>query len=219
MIKNTRAQKTLEDVHLLPSAGDDGRSISGAQRWRRPLSYLILFGAAVSVVLTFAISTVYNAAKPGVGGLGDAKVARRPCGYTAADAQRRGCVFDLPNFAWLPEDCVDHDLSRSFMEEQGEWEFFRDRNKTARVTIDEVSLGTWEYFINGRVHVAHCSFSWLHFHKALAMGHKIHGQHNLEHTTHCTHVLTKARPYPEDVEIRVKIAFPDCGYIDRDYPG
>lgn len=79
--------------------------------------------------------------------------------------------------------------------------------------MEEVAKGNLEYFITGRVHVAHCVVSWLYFQKALSEGRKVASQNNMGHTWRCSNVLQQDRKDPDEAEIRVKVAFPGCGYM------
>lgn len=173
----------------------------------------------MAIILFLTIALLYVRVPTRKATAGNMKsVVHRPCGNNAEDAEARGCIFDLGNFSWLPKECVDLELSREFLGSQKEWEFFPDRNKTENISVQEVARGDMQFFIDGRVHMAHCTYTWLHFQKALANGNMIPGQHNLAHANHCGEVLTKHRKDWEEVEIRVKIAFPDCGHYSLEYP-
>lgn len=126
-----------------------------------------------------------------------------PCGITAEEARKAGCLFDLGLVAWLPPACYNEELDESFRT-VNPWEFWlpNDDNTGPNITkpitteaqlqelpvqmVDEGWPGhSWSTMAN---HDAHCMHTWEYLHQALLKGKKVPSLIvKFEHTAHCTH--------------------------------
>ncbi|KAH8821799.1 hypothetical protein F5884DRAFT_689226 [Xylogone sp. PMI_703] len=142
---------------------------------------------------------------------------RNPCGNNPAEAAARGCEFDVLSFCWLPQECLDHELTEEFRK-AGPWTYYGDDNKTTIVSEAEFGQDTQKVWLTNELHSAHCAFSWLKFHKAIANGEMIHDQFALKHTHHCSEVL-RYKGDPQEIRVHAIIQYPDCGYFTDTFPG
>ncbi|KAH7139077.1 hypothetical protein B0J11DRAFT_516025 [Dendryphion nanum] len=126
-----------------------------------------------------------------------------PCGITAAEARKAGCLFDLGLVAWLPPACYNKELDDHFRA-ANPWEFWlpNDDNTGPNITkpitteaqlqelpvqmIDEGWPGhSWSTMAN---HDAHCMHTWEYLHQAVLKGKRVPSLIvKFEHTAHCTH--------------------------------
>lgn len=145
------------------------------------------------------------------------EIIKSPCGQSSREAKDRGCHFDVLSFCWVPDQCFDRDLTEKFRK-AGPWVFYTDQNKTASITEEQFGSDTQHVFLTNRLHKTHCAYNILRFHKALTEGRMVHREDVLTHTQHCTNVLTRVND-PEEIEVRAKIQYPDCGHFSRNFPG
>ncbi|KAE9379518.1 hypothetical protein N431DRAFT_460771 [Stipitochalara longipes BDJ] len=142
---------------------------------------------------------------------------RNPCGNNPKEAIERGCEFDVLSFCWLPEQCLDRELTEEFRR-AGPWTFYGDENKTSVVSEEEFGMDNGLVWLTNELHLTHCAFSWLKFHKALSNGKMLHAQLPLSHTRHCSMVL-QHKGDRQDIENYAIIRYPDCGYFSDSFPG
>lgn len=175
---------TSEKQHL--EHGDDvaPRNVQIYSRTRKAIRFLtgvVLFVGflVLGLFVSFRLSNTQDSHQT---------VLHNPCGNTVAEAKAHGCEWDVLSFCWLPEQCLDRELTQSFRD-AGPWVFYGDRNKT--VTISEEAFGENKQtvYLTNELHAAHCAFTWLKFHRALTAGNMIHAQLDMTHTEHCSHVI------------------------------
>ncbi|KAK6222046.1 hypothetical protein QIS74_04301 [Colletotrichum tabaci] len=186
------------------------------RRSQRKILSRLLVGLALSIVFAFSVTWTFQfiVTPPRTNAEG---VIVSPCGSTSSEARARGCHFDVLSFCWVPEECFDRELTDEFRR-AGPWVFYTDRNKTASVTEEEFGADVRPVYLTNRLHKTHCAYNILRFHKALTEGRMVHKEDVLTHTEHCTQVLTRANE-PDDIEVRAKIQYPDCGHFSKDFPG
>ncbi|KAF4847493.1 hypothetical protein CGCSCA4_v005603 [Colletotrichum siamense] len=147
-----------------------------------------------------------------------------PCGATPSAARAAGCLFDLISFNWLPPACHDAALASTFEAElraAGELAWYRDMNRTAPLTRDQIMTGEYTgVYVSLAHHLRHCTAMWRRMHRALMQGggglgrvdSYIWGYH---HTLHCEETLLGRRNETEaevfTTEVRIK--YPDCGVV------
>jgi hypothetical protein len=125
-----------------------------------------------------------------------------PCGISAEEARKRGCLFDLGLVAWLPPACYNKELDDRFRA-ANPWEFWlpNDDNTGPNITkpittekhlqelpvqmVDEGWPGhSWSTLAN---HDAHCMHTWEYLHQAVLKGKNFPSLLvRFEHTAHCT---------------------------------
>lgn len=172
--------------------------------WGLLLGVLVLFVAALSLV-------VVNTSNPEPYAYERYDPRTKRCGDTAAEAKSLGCHFDPTTFSWLPEDCLDHELTSEFRAR--EWTLYMDRNKTTTRTESEWSNDA------GKSHQAwltsedcklYCVFSWKRMHRAIMSGRNLpEGLGSWANTEHCAEALT-AHMQPDEIALSVHIKFPAC---------
>ncbi|KAK1951987.1 hypothetical protein LY78DRAFT_731604 [Colletotrichum sublineola] len=169
------------------------------------LALIVIFLLSIAMTFLFIIRTH----APGI--------IESPCGNSSSEAKARGCHFDVLSFCWVPEECFDRELTEEFRK-AGPWTFYTDMNKTATVTEEQFSSNTQHVYLTNRLHKAHCAYNILRFHKALTDGRMVRKEDVLAHTKHCTLVLTEINE-PNDIEVRARIQYPDCGHFSTSFPG
>ena len=125
-----------------------------------------------------------------------------PCGITAEEARKAGCLFDLGLVAWLPPACYNRELDERFRAANS-WNHWlpNDDNTGPNLTkpittekhlqelpvqmVDEGWPGhSWSTMHN---HDAHCMHTWEYLHQALLKGRRFPSLIvRFEHTAHCT---------------------------------
>lgn len=209
-------------TRLMPTMDEDGKGIAFCsstqpqRRYRGEVLSKLLIGLALSTIFAFSVTWIFQSIVPPAR-INAQGIIENPCGNSSSDAQARGCHFDVLSFCWVPEECFDRELTDKFRK-AGPWVFYTDRNKTASITEEQFGLDTQPVYLTNRLHKTHCAYNILRFHKALTEGRMVHREDVLTHTEHCTQVLTRANA-PDDIEVRAKIQYPDCGRFSKVFPG
>lgn len=146
-----------------------------------------------------------------------AEPMRKPCGKNPEEAIKLGCEWDVLSFCWLPEQCLDRELTEEFRK-AGPWTYYGDMNKTFVVSEVDFGMHKKTVWLTNELHRAHCAFTWLKLHKAMASGKRIHDQLSLGHTKHCSKVL-QYKGDLQNIENYAIIQYPDCGYFSEQFPG
>ncbi|EPE26492.1 hypothetical protein GLAREA_02405 [Glarea lozoyensis ATCC 20868] len=60
------------------------------------------------------------------------------CGNSTAEARALGCEFDPLTVAWIPEPCINHQITKEFIAEYP-WEAFSDRTSNELIVKDQMS--------------------------------------------------------------------------------
>jgi hypothetical protein len=203
----------------------DGLDMLHLQRHQRPRRSKLIraakviggLGLVAFIVLTFALSFhavdllgqighLINHPKPPT----QQRSYKYPCGLNAAEAQAKGCIFDVMSMAWQSPECFDEDLHAEFME-LGPWEFYSDPSATQMVTYDQVAQKGAVSWTTRRYLVIHCIYGWKAMHRAWARGWRMDS--NLasdEHTAFCTSVFANTSVPMEAMTTRIHVDFPSC---------
>ncbi|KAK0368114.1 hypothetical protein CLIM01_14531 [Colletotrichum limetticola] len=186
------------------------------RHYQRDVFSKLLIGLALSITFAFSAIWVFQATLS-PSRINAQGIIKNPCGNSSSEAQARGCHFDVLSFCWVPEECFDHELTDKFRK-AGPWVFYTDQNKTSSVTEEQFASDTQPVYLTNRLHKTHCAYNILRFHKALTENRMVHREDVLTHTQHCTQVLTRVNE-PDDIEVRAKIQYPDCGHFSKTFPG
>ncbi|KAF7882884.1 hypothetical protein EAF00_011373 [Botryotinia globosa] len=213
-------QDTDESKLPMLNEDEDENSISFATspptQGRHRTCSMLLIGLVSSVLLALSVIWAFQSiflpthTNP-------QRILKSPCGNSSSEALARGCHFDVLSFCWVPDECIDRDLTEKFRK-AGPWIFYTDQNKTTSVTEEQFGSDMQHVYLTNKLHKTHCAYNILRFHKALTEGRMVHKEDVLTHTEHCSQVLTRIND-PDDIEVRAKIQYPDCGHFSKDFPG
>lgn len=175
-------------------------------RWRKTWS---LFFAALLAVSLLLLLSFLPARIPGAHTTNSPSPEYQHCGNSTDIAKSRGCQFDLLNYVWLPERCIEKETVEEFRiwlnspERQfGSWPFFADREGHERIA-NEQALSE-RVNVDTRApqeeHLAHCIFLWRRLVRVADM--KVELDIGMGHIHHCTEGLlsTLQGPNPVDAE-------------------
>ncbi|KAI1327350.1 hypothetical protein F5Y16DRAFT_372263 [Xylariaceae sp. FL0255] len=207
-----------EPVHAdyeLPESGKQvGRFSSIAQGFQHNAIHilygLILLVMSVTIVLlSLMLSKLHHAASDNVAALSCS------CGASVAEARSLSCSFDTLSGAWLPQYCIDSELTAQFERSGdgpgGSWQYFADRERTREMTIDEVAAladrPNAVYYASSDWHIQHCWFLWRKEVRQKYTGVTLEGRfNNVGHVEHCARAVAKAIKQPElGVELGVAL--------------
>ncbi|KAI1169584.1 hypothetical protein F4777DRAFT_596571 [Nemania sp. FL0916] len=120
------------------------------------------------------------------------------CGSSTATARALGCEYDTLAAAWLPQHCIDKELTREFDRAgdraNGTWGYFADSKFNHELTIDEVAaladVPDALIYMTPRWHAVHCLFYWRKQVRRQFTGVTIEPRFNTEgHAKHCWKVF------------------------------
>ncbi|MCJ1358546.1 MAG: hypothetical protein MMC33_008546 [Icmadophila ericetorum] len=144
------------------------------------------------------------------------------CGGTnITEALRRGCRFTPLAIAWLPEHCIDQELSDEFDRSgdgpNGTWQYWSDPHRRYPITWDQMAIladnETGYFFTTQNWHVTHCTFTWRKHYRQKETGVTIERRSNgLDHIAHCESIF-RIRSGLQDIMTVAGIA------LDADDPG
>lgn len=136
----------------------------------------------------------------------------RHCGNSVEEALKLGCSWDYLANSWLPQRCIDQELSDEF-EATGDWHFYEDRNGTKELTVDELKYRVgpnMTYFTSLKWHRTHCSYQWRKMHRAMKSGGRIENSlADYEHTLHCGWVFLQDGAL-DDLLTEISVEFCYC---------
>jgi hypothetical protein len=176
----------------------------------------ILTGVFLIVLAIAAITTV----SPIVLSTSTPEFYTNRCGYDADSAKAAGCVFDLINYAWQPQECFDEEVFNARMKhsmKKGPFKFYLDKNGTQSIPQDiELLSRTPIVYAEHRYHMEHCLYTWELLHHAVKKNRPIvefFGEYT--HTQHCIGYLAAGGEVPdwEVVNTHVKIWYNPCVMI------
>jgi hypothetical protein len=122
------------------------------------------------------------------------------CGNSDQEAISIGCRYDHLAVDWLPDHCIDKELTAEFDRAgpgpNGSWPYFSDAEGSGIVNEDEIdsyaSAGI-DYFTVREWHVAHCIFTWRKQFRSKFTGTTIEPwSSSEEHIKHCGKALRGA---------------------------
>lgn len=110
------------------------------------------------------------------------------CGNSPAEAEARGCFFQMAVLTWLPKGCYtqdDIDDAEDMYRGRTDWYYEADGRN---LTVDEVRRGHYHNFTSTwEMHMSHCVYTWKRLHRALLNpGMKVDAYTvNYYHSEHC----------------------------------
>ena len=125
------------------------------------------------------------------------------CGDSVRAAKAMGCYFDILAAAWLPEKCLDEELTAEFELSgdgpDGSWQYWLDLNHTQEISVD--ALGDHaddpdsRFYSTTQWHVTHCLFYWRKQQRARAIGGPIvEPRYDTEqHINHCSGFIREGK--------------------------
>ena len=132
------------------------------------------------------------------------------CGSSVPEAIARGCKFELLNFAWLPPDCYDEEISREWDEQS--WGFWRDEDGKEQIPQAIALKGESEYaWVTFGQHLTHCTYMLRKYQRAKDAGKPLDpwtGSYN--HTVHCSKILLNRVIPLERINSKLERKFLSC---------
>lgn len=132
------------------------------------------------------------------------------CGSSRDEAKSTGCHFDPMSFSWLPTDCYDAELTKSFLGLK-EWQWFTDADGSP-APHESVLRGDYdELFVSWEYHLLHCTYTWRKMHRALLRGKPVDnyiGKYN--HTAHCEMMLLAQHIERNSTNTIIQTKFVSC---------
>lgn len=122
------------------------------------------------------------------------------CGDTISEALTNNCRYDSFAAAWLPPHCRNDALVDAFERAgpnpDGSWNYYADRNKTQRLSLEQVSqlpeTDGGHFFATHHWHLVHCAYYWKKMFLAPKEGTIIEKRYdNLAHLEHCQMMFLK----------------------------
>ncbi|PLB53272.1 hypothetical protein P170DRAFT_445064 [Aspergillus steynii IBT 23096] len=116
------------------------------------------------------------------------------------EALSNNCRYDSFAAAWLPPHCRNDALIDAFERAgpnpDGSWTYYADRNKTQRLSLEQVSrlpeTGGSHFFATHGWHLVHCAYYWKKMFLAPTEGTVIEKRYdNLAHLEHCEMMFLK----------------------------
>ncbi|KAK4233309.1 hypothetical protein C8A03DRAFT_48111 [Achaetomium macrosporum] len=141
------------------------------------------------------------------------------CGSSPAEAESRGCRFDILSFAWQTPECYDDELMQEFIhyDTNNTWQFYaHPNNRTVVVDLATALRGhNRTLYVDWKYHVTHCTFTWRQMHRAYALRGYIDSHlDSYRHTLHCQWVLLENGKTPmETVNVVAELKYPECRKI------
>jgi hypothetical protein len=136
------------------------------------------------------------------------------CGTSATTANERGCHFDLMSFSWLPRECYDASLEKSFMDYHPErlWKWYLDPEGKHELSQQDVQDGTHDFlFVSWEYHLVHCAYMWRKLHRAIEIGGIVDSYvGNYNHTMHCSEKLLVDGVDRQERNTIIQIKYPEC---------
>ena len=137
------------------------------------------------------------------------------CGDSPSEARQRGCTFDLANFSWQFDPCMDHELSEEFTTAY-DWKYFADEDLAIQVPLEVVQQGLNDMYVSWGCHITHCLFSWRQMNRAFNSNRRLNADiSNFNHTLHCEARFLNRTADFQDFNTMVKVNYPPC----KLYPG
>ncbi|KAL9065630.1 MAG: hypothetical protein Q9157_007406 [Trypethelium eluteriae] len=135
------------------------------------------------------------------------------CGNSPSEAKASDCEYDILSNHWIPSPCMDHAAVEEYQTD-GSWFGFADENRTALLSIDDMSQMEF-YYTSERDHIVHCAMLWRKQFRAF-----FEGRTQLDtiiaserHTTHCSQFLidmTAKGPDYWNMPIKTWVGYGGC---------
>jgi hypothetical protein len=214
-LRSKDAEAESVDGHdMLPLSHHPRRRRRNLSTVLKVLSALIL---SAFVILTFALSFHAVELLGKIGALvkhpkptSHYRSYKFPCGETSAEAQAKGCVFDVMTMAWQSPECFDEDLNEEFMA-QGPWDFYADQTGAMKLSYEQVAQKGQVSWTTRRYFVLHCVYAYKGLHRVWQRGWRLDSNSaSAEHTEVCARVLANASMDLDALTTRIHVDFPSC---------
>lgn len=142
----------------------------------------------------------------------------KTCGSSPAEAESRGCRFDILSFAWQTPECYDAELMRDFINHDT-WQFYTHPypNNTGDAEVVDLATaleGQRTLYVDWKYHITHCTFMWRQMHRAYAgRGYVDSHLDSYKHTLHCQAVLLDRNTPFGRVNVVAEVKYPECRRI------
>ncbi|MCJ1442762.1 MAG: hypothetical protein MMC23_003259 [Stictis urceolatum] len=128
------------------------------------------------------------------------------------EAKKLGCTWDVLASSWVPQRCIDHELSSEFRD-AGDWHYYEDKAGTNELTEDELQYRVgpnMTYFTTLRWHRTYCSYQWRKMHRAIKSGRKMESElANYDNTLDCGEVFLREGELDE-LLAEISVGFSYC---------
>jgi hypothetical protein len=132
------------------------------------------------------------------------------CGHSAAEAHRKGCVFDVMLSTWVHEKCADLELMEQYLTVE-KFRWFHDTS--LKVEISDVQMRRGEHhraYARLDYHPTHCVYVWEKQVRAYMGNRGIDYRiFSIEHTAHCAKLLAHHTGLTNVTEMTVSFGL--CG--------
>lgn len=140
---------------------------------------------------------------------------RSGCGNSAAEAQAKGCHFDMMSWLWVPHECFDAELVEDFIQLR-DWKWYTSHRglEKDRVPLADVKTGMYDsLWAPQEYHMWHCTYMWKKMHRTILRHGPIDNDvANYNHTLHCEKMLLEPGSLSA-VNTLVTAEFASCSYI------
>lgn len=149
----------------------------------------------------------------------ESSLGNRPfnhCGTTAEEARKRGCLFEIHNFAWVPPQCYDEELGQDW-NSYNRWEFSwaaNDSSATNASFVQQCRAGDVEAaWVPWYQHMAHCSFILKKYLRSVMFDRPMDNwTSEWHHNEHCTNMMARPNVNPYLFNSLLHLKFPVCDY-------
>jgi hypothetical protein len=143
------------------------------------------------------------------------------CGTSAEEARKRGCRFEMHNFAWVPPQCYDEELGREW-DSHTRWEFSwaaNDSSATNTSFVEQCRAGDVEAaWVPWSQHMAHCSFILKKYLRSVMFDRPMDNwTSSWHHNEHCTNMMAVPDVNYHLFNSLLHLKFPDCDYSWKTY--
>jgi hypothetical protein len=205
-------QEFLENCHHCSS-----RALAKGSHRDHRHHWLTIIAACITVILVLAgayalgVRSRHNAdVIPS--SAADLQIPKYACGTTVDEARALGCKFDVLAAAWMPEACLDEELTEEFRN-RGPWQYFADASGKVELSEEELSMRVGPdgmFWTTQKWHVIHCAYQWRKMHRAMQSGRRIESSlADYAHTKHCGHVFLDRSPL-ENLLTEITVEYLSC---------
>lgn len=145
----------------------------------------------------------------------DKPVSFRDCGGSPDKARARGCRFELHNFAWVPPECYDEELSKEWYNKY-DWLMTYDQDGKQVISKEDAQKGdVAAAWVTWAQHVTHCGIVWRKYHRSIMFNRPMDNWTNSYfHTNHCGETMVKwdfLKNSSGGLDV-LHLKFPTCDY-------
>ena len=144
----------------------------------------------------------------------DKPISFRDCGGSPDRARERGCRFELHNFAWVPQECYDEELSKEWYDTY-DWVMTYDKEGQQVISKEEAQGNITAAWVTWPQHVTHCGLIWRKYHRSVMFNRPMDNWTNSYfHTNHCGEMMVKwdfLKNSSGGLDV-LHLKFPTCDY-------